>query len=71
MPKSFGSGFPDDGSSGDHFASLSQDHISKFAGQIAAFIAEPIMGCGGQVPLAKGYLEKVYQTKIKSYYVGS
>lgn len=26
----------------------------------AAFIAEPIVGCGGQVPLAKGYLKEVY-----------
>ena len=61
MPKSFGSGFKDDGSSGDHFASICQHQISKFGGEIAAFIAEPIMGCGGQVPLAKGYLRKVYQ----------
>ena len=27
---------------------------------IAAFIAEPIVGCGGQVPLAEGYLKHVY-----------
>lgn len=27
---------------------------------IAAFIAEPISGCGGQVPLAKNYLSEVY-----------
>ena len=27
---------------------------------IAAFICEPIVGCGGQVPLAKGYLKPVY-----------
>ncbi|WP_378178215.1 aminotransferase class III-fold pyridoxal phosphate-dependent enzyme [Aquimarina sp. SS2-1] len=27
---------------------------------IAAFITEPIVGCGGQVPLAKGYLKEVY-----------
>lgn len=26
----------------------------------AAFIAEPIVGCGGQVPLAKGYLKEIY-----------
>ena len=26
----------------------------------AAFIAEPISGCGGQVPLAKGYLQRLY-----------
>lgn len=28
---------------------------------IAAFIAEPIVGCGGQVPLASGYLSRVYE----------
>ena len=61
MPKSFGSGFEDDGSSGDHFAAKCQEEIAKFEGEIAAYIAEPIMGCGGQVPLAKGYLKKVYQ----------
>ena len=27
---------------------------------LAAFIAEPIIGCGGQVPLAKGYLQEMY-----------
>lgn len=27
---------------------------------IAAFISEPIVGCGGQVPLAPGYLSEVY-----------
>jgi ethanolamine-phosphate phospho-lyase len=28
---------------------------------LAAFISETILGCAGQVPLAKGYLKKVYQ----------
>ncbi len=28
---------------------------------IAAFISEPVVGCGGQVPLASGYLKPVYQ----------
>lgn len=27
---------------------------------IAAFISEPIVGCGGQVPLANGYLKELY-----------
>lgn len=27
---------------------------------IAAFISEPIVGCGGQVPLAAGYLQEIY-----------
>lgn len=28
--------------------------------QIAAFISEPIVGCGGQIPLAPGYLKHLY-----------
>lgn len=27
---------------------------------IAAFVSEPIVGCGGQVPLASGYLKELY-----------
>ena len=34
--------------------------IQENAGEIACFIAEPIVGCGGQVPLAKAYLQHVY-----------
>lgn len=29
---------------------------------LAAFITEPIVGCGGQVPLAKDYLKEIYPT---------
>jgi len=29
---------------------------------IAAFISEAVVGCGGQVPLAEGYLNEVYKT---------
>ena len=32
---------------------------------VAAFICEPILGCGGQVPLPGGYLKKVYN-KIRN-----
>lgn len=28
---------------------------------VSAFIAEPIVGCGGQVPLPEGYLKRVYE----------
>lgn len=41
-----------------------QDFIEtlKSKGQeVAAFISEPIVGCGGQVPLAPGYLKEIYQ----------
>ncbi len=61
MPNAFGSGFNDDGTAGDHFANLTTNQLKSDLGQIAAFIAEPIVGCGGQVPLAKNYLKRVYQ----------
>lgn len=33
----------------------------KYSGKtVAAFISEPIVGCGGQVPLALGYLQELY-----------
>ena len=60
MPKTYGSGYEDDGSSGQHFAKISEKRIAENPNEIAAFIAEPVMGCGGQVPLAKGYLKEVY-----------
>lgn len=50
----------DDGSAGAAYAEDAICQIEGSDGQIAAFISEPIVGCGGQVPLAKGYLEKVY-----------
>ncbi len=64
MPNAFNSGFADDGSAGAHFADITAQIIAENKGQIAALIAEPIAGCGGQVPLAKTYLQKVYP-KIK------
>lgn len=57
MPKAFGSGFKDNSSAGNHFALQA---ISRIQDKIAAFIAEPVMGCGGQVPLAKNYLKRIY-----------
>ncbi len=60
MPKAFKSGYKDDGSAGDFYAQQTQGQIDSNPNQIAAFIAEPIVGCGGQVPLAKGYLKQVY-----------
>lgn len=65
MPKAFGSGLKDDGEAGNYFAQQTNNQIDAELNQIAAFIAEPIVGCGGQVPLAKGYLEQVY-TKIRA-----
>jgi 4-aminobutyrate aminotransferase-like enzyme len=61
MPKAFGSGHPDDGSAGAHYTQFAKKLLVQNPGQVGAFIAEPIMGCGGQVPLARGFLHEVYK----------
>jgi len=61
MPKVFGSGFKDDGTAGNFFAKQTKKLINTSKDEIATFIAEPIVGCGGQVPLAKGYLKQIYK----------
>ncbi len=45
---------------GSKYANDAIKLIKSSADPIALFIAEPIVGCGGQVPLAKGYLKEVY-----------
>jgi len=60
MPKVYGSGFTLQSEAGKHYAELTKKLITEEHGTIAAFIAEPIVGCGGQVPLAEGYLNEVY-----------
>lgn len=60
LPKVYGTDLPDDGTAGSRFANTTLEQINEFSGDVAAFIAEPIVGCGGQVPLAKGYLNTIY-----------
>ncbi len=60
LPKAFGSGYADDGAAGKHFATEAIGKMAVHRSEIAAFIAEPIVGCGGQVPLPAGYLQAVY-----------
>lgn len=47
--------------SGIKYAKDAIREIQNCHGEIAGFIAEPIVGCGGQVPLAPGYLKPVYE----------
>lgn len=49
-----------DGSAGELYAAGTIENINANALPIAAFIAEPIVGCGGQIPLAKDYLKHLY-----------
>jgi ethanolamine-phosphate phospho-lyase len=48
------------GSAGEYYAVDTIKTLNNLNGSIAAFISEPILGCAGQVPLAKGYLTKLY-----------
>ncbi len=50
-----------DGTAGIAYAQKAIENINTFSKPLSAFISEPIVGCGGQVPLAKGYLQPIYQ----------
>ncbi len=45
---------------GKEYAKEAVSQIQNSKEEIAAFIAEPIVGCGGQIPLPNGYLKKIY-----------
>ncbi|WP_108805235.1 aminotransferase class III-fold pyridoxal phosphate-dependent enzyme [Aquimarina sp. Aq107] len=45
---------------GELYAEDAVKQIENSSTPIGAFITEPVVGCGGQVPLAAGYLKKVY-----------
>jgi 4-aminobutyrate aminotransferase-like enzyme/Ser/Thr protein kinase RdoA (MazF antagonist) len=53
----YGSENPD---SGLKYAEDAIAQMKEFGNKIGAFITEPIVGCGGQVPLAEGYLKALY-----------
>lgn len=46
---------------GESYANDLIQQLNQSGKEIAGFISEPIVGCGGQVPLAPGYLTEVYQ----------
>jgi len=54
-----------DGTAGNLFAAQAIQQLKNSKEKIAAFIAEPIVGCGGQVPLAANYLKEIY-TEIRN-----
>lgn len=60
LPKVFESGFENENDTAAHFVKETFSRITENNGEIAAFIAEPIVGCGGQVPLPKNYLNEIY-----------
>ncbi|WP_298550092.1 aminotransferase class III-fold pyridoxal phosphate-dependent enzyme [uncultured Algibacter sp.] len=48
------------GTAGQQYAEDAIRAIEQSEKSIAAFISEPVVGCGGQVPLAKDYLKHIY-----------
>ncbi len=60
LPKVYGSDLADDGKAGAYFGGEANQLLANEANGVAAFIAEPIVGCGGQVPLPVGYLNAIY-----------
>ncbi|HEC41612.1 MAG TPA: aminotransferase class III-fold pyridoxal phosphate-dependent enzyme [Bacteroides sp.] len=49
-----------DGSAGRQYALEAIEQVKTAEKSLAAFISEPVVGCGGQVPLARGYLKALY-----------
>jgi 4-aminobutyrate aminotransferase-like enzyme/Ser/Thr protein kinase RdoA (MazF antagonist) len=47
-------------SAGKMYAQEAIEQIVNSDVPVAAFISEPIVGCGGQIPLADGYLKELY-----------
>lgn len=49
-----------DGTAGKLYAQDAIKLLQESGKNVGAFITEPIVGCGGQVPLAEGYLKELY-----------
>lgn len=45
---------------GQQYAAQAIARLKVSDNPVAGFIAEPVIGCGGQVPLAPGYLQAIY-----------
>lgn len=62
LPDTYRGAYRDeDAHSGKRYAQDLIEQLEASNEEVAAFIAEPIVGCGGQVPLASGYLTEVYR----------
>ena len=60
IPKEYTGRFEGSEQPGVLYAKEAIKQLNNTQSGIAAFIAEPIVGCGGQVPLAPGYLKTLY-----------
>ena len=48
-----------EGDAGELYARDAIKQIRSADSPMAAFVSEPVVGCGGQVPLARGYLKEI------------
>ena len=60
LPDTYRGQYRAQSNAGSLYATDAIDMIKKSQRAISAFISEPIVGCGGQVPLAQGYLKELY-----------
>jgi 4-aminobutyrate aminotransferase-like enzyme/Ser/Thr protein kinase RdoA (MazF antagonist) len=61
MPNIFNGKYTNnDGQAGRMYATDAIKNMKNSGSSVSAFISEPILGCGGQVILAKGYLKEIY-----------
>jgi ethanolamine-phosphate phospho-lyase len=66
IPSDYRGKFANEDNSGEKYALKAIEQLRPESTEIAAFIAEPIVGCGGQVPLGQGYLKTIYP-KIRAW----
>ena len=59
IPDTFWGQYTDE-NAGEKYAQDAFAQIKQFDQPLAGFISEPIVGCGGQVPLADNYLKTLY-----------
>ncbi|MBA7556642.1 [LysW]-aminoadipate semialdehyde transaminase [subsurface metagenome] len=60
LPDVYRGKFNDPSSAGERYSREAISIIDEAGPGLAALIAEPVVGCGGQVPLAEGYLRHMY-----------
>ena len=60
LPNTYQGKYAELKNAGELYGKDAVQQIHKNSECIAAFICEPVVGCAGQIPLAKGYLKEVY-----------
>ncbi len=60
LPDTFRGKYRNTDGAGVNYAAEARELLKLHGRDLAAFIAEPIVGCGGQIPLAPGFLKALY-----------